>query len=220
VDGFLLARNIHLQINQKYSEKKLTLILEKTGFDASRLHKAAKLLADAEHPVIVIGGEFASMQNYEALLHLALFAQGEKIPILIIKGKANSLAAAQLHYKVEPDNKPIETALIALGDETPNDVLVERCEGIPSLIVYASYPSVLTERADVILPATMWAEESGHYLSTDGRLQESKPALIAPEGVRSSLEVINALADLVGLKSVKTWKEALTAEPISVQLKM
>jgi NADH dehydrogenase/NADH:ubiquinone oxidoreductase subunit G len=220
VDGFLLARNIHLQINQKYSEKKLTLILEKTGFDASRLHKAAKLLADAEHPVIVIGGEFASMQNYEALLHLALFAQGENIPILIIKGKANSLAAAQLHYKVEPDNKPIGTALIALGDETPNDVLVERSEGIPSLIVYASYPSALTERADVILPATMWAEESGHYLSTDGRLQESKPALIAPEGVRSSLEVINTLADLVGLKSAKTWKEALTAEPISVQLKM
>ncbi|HOR78479.1 MAG TPA: molybdopterin-dependent oxidoreductase, partial [Anaerolineaceae bacterium] len=220
VDGFLLARNIHLQINQKYSEKKLTLILEKTGFDASRLHKAAKLLADAEHPVIVIGGEFASMQNYEALLHLALFAQGENIPILIIKGKANSLAAAQLHYKVEPDNKPIETALIALGDETPSPLLIERCEGIPSLIVYASYPSALTERADIILPATMWAEESGHYLSTDGRLQESKPALIAPEGVRSSLEVISTLADLVGLKSVKTWKEALTAEPISVQLKM
>jgi len=38
--------------------------------------------------------------------------------------------------------------------------------------------------------------------------------------VHSSLEVINALADLVGLKSMKTWKEALTAEPISVQLKM
>jgi hypothetical protein len=32
--------------------------------------------------------------------------------------------------------------------------------------------------------------------------------------------VINALSDLVGLKVVKTWKEALTAEPISVQLKM
>jgi len=71
-----------------------------------------------------------------------------------------------------------------------------------------------------MLPATIWAEESGYYLSTDGRLQESKTALIAPEGVRSSLEVINALADLVGLSSMKTWKEALTAEPVSVQLKM
>ncbi len=220
VNGFLYARNIHMQINQKYYEKKLAAVLENTDMDANRLQKAARLLADAVHPVIVIGGDFATEDNYEALLQLVLFAQGEGIPILIIKGKANSLAAAQLHYKVEPDSKTIETALIALGDETPNDVLVERCKGIPSLIVYASYPSALTERADVILPATMWAEESGHYLSTDGRLQQSNPALIAPEGVRSSLEVINALADLVGLKSMKTWKEALTAEPISVQLKM
>ena len=220
VNGFLYARNIHMQINQKYYEKKLAAVLENTDMDANRLQKAARLLADAVHPVIVIGGDFATEDNYEALLQLVLFAQGEGIPILIIKGKANSLAAAQLRYQVEPDSKTIETALIALGDETPNDVLVERCKGIPSLIVYASYPSALTERADVILPATMWAEESGHYLSTDGRLQQSNPALIAPEGVRSSLEVINALADLVGLKSVKTWKEALTAEPISVQLRM
>ena len=220
VNGFLYARNIHMQINQKYYEKKLAAVLENTDMDANRLQKAARLLADAVHPVIVIGGDFATEDNYEALLQLVLFAQGEGIPILIIKGKANSLAAAQLRYQVEPDSKTIETALIALGDETPNDVLVERCKGIPSLIVYASYPSALTERADVILPATMWAEESGHYLSTDGRLQQSNPALIAPEGVRSSLEVINALADLVGLKSMKTWKEALTAEPISVQLKM
>jgi formate dehydrogenase major subunit len=220
VDGFLLARNIHLQINQKYSEKKLATILEKTGIHADHLHKAAKLLADAEHPVIVIGGEFASMQNYEALLHLALFAQGENIPLLIIKGKANSLAAAQLHYQVLPDNKPLDAALIALGDETPSQMLIESCEGIPSLVVYASYPSTLTERADVILPATMWAEESGHYLSTDGCMQVSNPALIAPEGVRSSVEVINALADLAGLSGMKTWKEALTAEPVSVQLKM
>ena len=220
VNGFLYARNIHMQINQKYYEKKLAAVLENTDMDANRLQKAARLLADAVHPVIVIGGDFATEDNYEALLQLVLFAQGEGIPILIIKGKANSLAAAQLRYQVLPDSKTIETALIALGDETPNDVLVERCKGIPSLIVYASYPSALTERADVILPATMWAEESGHYLSTDGRLQQSNPALIAPEGVRSSLEVINALADLVGLKSVKTWKEALTAEPISVQLKM
>ena len=220
VNGFLYARNIHMQINQKYYEKKLAAVLENTDMDANRLQKAARLLADAVHPVIVIGGDFATEDNYEALLQLVLFAQGEGIPILIIKGKANSLAAAQLRYQVLPDSKTIETALIALGDETPNDVLVERCKGIPSLVVYASYPSALTERADVILPATMWAEESGHYLSTDGRLQESKPALIAPEGVRSSLEVISTLADLVGLKSVKTWKEALTAEPISVQLKM
>jgi formate dehydrogenase major subunit len=220
VDGFLLARNIHLQINQKYSEKKLAPILEKTGMDANRLHKAAYLLAEAEHPVIVIGGEFATQANYEALLHIALFAQGEKIPILIIKGKANSLAAALLQYRTALDGKPLQAALVALGDEAPDQALIKRCEGIPSLVVYASYPSALTERADVILPATMWAEESGHYLSTDGRLQESKPALIAPEGVRSSLEVINALADLVGLSSMKTWKEALTAKPASVQLKL
>ena len=220
VDGFLLARNIHLQINQKYSEKKLAPILEKTGMDANRLHKAAYLLAEAEHPVIVIGGEFATQANYEALLHISLFAQGEKIPILIIKGKANSLAAALLQYRTALDGKPLQAALVALGDEAPDQALIKRCEGIPSLVVYASYPSALTERADVVLPATMWAEESGHYLSTDGRLQESKPALIAPEGVRSSLEVINALADLVGLSSIKTWKEALTAKPASVQLKL
>jgi anaerobic selenocysteine-containing dehydrogenase len=220
VDGVLFARNIHLQINQKYSEKKLASILEKTGIDANRLHKAARLLAEAEHPVIVIGAEFATQANYEALLHIALFAQGEKIPILIIKGKANSLAAAQLNYQVALDRMPVQAALIALGDEAPTQELIERCQQIPSLIVYASAPSPLTERADVVLPATMWAEEGGHYLSTDGRLQVKHPAIVAPHGVRTSLEMINALADIAGQSITKDWKEALMAKPASVQLKL
>lgn len=111
--------------------------------DANRLQKAARLLADAVHPVIVIGGDFATEDNYEALLQLVLLPKREGIPIRIIKGKANSLAAAQLHYKVEPDSKTIETARIAPAMKPSNDVLVERCKGIPSLIVYASYPQRL-----------------------------------------------------------------------------
>ncbi|MER5981509.1 molybdopterin oxidoreductase family protein [Streptomyces sp. NPDC001787] len=52
--------------------------------------------------------------------------------------------------------------------------------------------------ADVVLPVTQWAEESGTTTSLEGRVLLRRQAVTAPDGVRSDLEVLRALAALLG----------------------
>ncbi|MEE1738627.1 molybdopterin oxidoreductase family protein [Streptomyces sp. BE147] len=52
--------------------------------------------------------------------------------------------------------------------------------------------------ADVVLPVTQWAEESGTTTSLEGRVLLRRQAVTAPDGVRSDLEVLRALAARLG----------------------
>ncbi|GAA1353807.1 molybdopterin oxidoreductase family protein [Streptomyces beijiangensis] len=52
--------------------------------------------------------------------------------------------------------------------------------------------------ADVVLPVTQWAEETGTTTNLEGRVLLRKRALSAPEGVRSDLEVLHGLAAALG----------------------
>ena len=88
---------------------------------------------------------------------------------------------------------------MALGDDTPSQRLIQRLEKAPFLAVQASYVSRLTAMADVVLPVEMWAEQEGHYLNLEGRLQKANRVLTAPEGVRSNADALEALAGKLGL---------------------
>ncbi|MFZ4301113.1 molybdopterin oxidoreductase family protein [Streptomyces cinereoruber] len=52
--------------------------------------------------------------------------------------------------------------------------------------------------ADVVLPVTQWAEETGTMTNLEGRVLLRRRALAPPAGVRSDLEVLHGLADLLG----------------------
>ena len=51
--------------------------------------------------------------------------------------------------------------------------------------------------ADVVLPVTQWAEESGTMTNLEGRVLLRQRAAVPPPGVRTDLEVIAALARLL-----------------------
>jgi NADH dehydrogenase/NADH:ubiquinone oxidoreductase subunit G len=83
--------------------------------------------------------------------------------------------------------------------------------------VQASHVSPLTEHADVVLPVTAWAEQEGHYLNLDGRLQKAVGAIDAPRGIESNLSVLQSLATRMGqstsaasASSATAWKEPLS----------
>ena len=87
------------------------------------------------------------------------------------KGKANSLVAQQIGL-----NKPFElnghqAAFVVLGDEEPSQNTIKKLEKVPFLVVQASYQSALTAKADVVLPVTAWLEQSGYYVTCDGKVQ-------------------------------------------------
>lgn len=218
VNGFTSAWHTLMYENDKLAEETLNALEGKTGIEVTQIIKAAKLLKDAQKPVFVFGKNFANEKGYEAFMRMVLFAKQIHASVVVIKGEANSIAAAQLSYQNNFKSDGIRAALLILGDESPSDELVRQVENIPFLAVYGTYPSALTQRANVILPAVTWAEETGHYLSSDGHLQEKIQAVIPPAGVRDSCSTLRALADLMQVSPTGDWREQITASSSSVVL--
>ncbi|WP_077795908.1 molybdopterin oxidoreductase family protein [Streptomyces sp. JHA26] len=54
--------------------------------------------------------------------------------------------------------------------------------------------------ADVVLPVTQWAEETGTTTSLEGRVLLRRRAITPPDGVRSDLEVLHGLAGRLGVE--------------------
>ncbi|MFH0175885.1 molybdopterin oxidoreductase family protein [Streptomyces cacaoi] len=76
-------------------------------------------------------------------------------------------------------------------------------ERIKSLEFLAVCDVVLSETAalaNVVLPVTQWAEETGTTTSLEGRVLLRRQAITAPEGVRSDLEVLHELAARLGVE--------------------
>lgn len=81
----------------------------------------------------------------------------------------------------------------------PNAGHVE--ERLRSLDFLAVADVVLSETAalaDVVLPVTQWAEETGTTTNLEGRVLLRRKAVSAPPGVRSDLELLGSLASLLG----------------------
>ncbi|MFE9770714.1 molybdopterin oxidoreductase family protein [Streptomyces sp. NPDC005931] len=76
-------------------------------------------------------------------------------------------------------------------------------ERIRSLDFLAVCDVVLSETAalaDVVLPVTQWAEETGTTTNLEGRVLLRRRAITPPPGVRSDLEVLHELAARLGVE--------------------
>ncbi|RPH56191.1 MAG: hypothetical protein EHM81_13475, partial [Chloroflexi bacterium] len=195
-----------------------------SGVALDTLTRAARILAHSVSPVILFGKGITAQRDeklVEALVSLATLVgavDSERVGLISLKGEANSLAAAQLRLDQPFKLNGHKAVFVALGDDYPSKRLVGRMEKVPYLVVQASYASALTEKADVVLPATIWAEQEGHYLNLDGRLQKATKTLAAPAGVREPAEVLTEIATRVNLAVHTDWQTALHARIAMVAL--
>ncbi|MER7664768.1 MULTISPECIES: molybdopterin oxidoreductase family protein [unclassified Streptomyces] len=74
----------------------------------------------------------------------------------------------------------------------------ERLRSLDFLAVADVVLSETAALADVVLPVTQWAEETGTTTNLEGRVLLRRRAVSAPPGVRSDLEILGALAALLG----------------------
>ncbi|HEY9370004.1 molybdopterin oxidoreductase family protein [Streptomyces sp.] len=89
----------------------------------------------------------------------------------------------------------------------------ERLRSLDFLAVADVVLSETAELADVVLPVTQWAEETGTTTNLEGRVLLRRQALTPPAGVRSDLQVMNGLAALLGWeKGFPTDAEEVFAE--------
>jgi len=217
----LAARaRVRLELNAGEEAKFLTNLLAAFDHetDDEGLNRAANILKSANNPCIVYGKTLAENADETALETLLTIAQKLDAALIGVKGEANSMAAAQLGLEKTFEKNGYESVFIALGDDKPSQKLVKRLEDIPFVVVQATYMSQLTGNADVVLPVTMWAEQSGSYLSLDGRLQKIGKALDAPEGILTSNESLLKIAETLSIEPDTDWKTTLLKRVPTVQI--
>nr|WP_258054534.1 molybdopterin oxidoreductase family protein [Streptomyces sp. Ru71] len=76
--------------------------------------------------------------------------------------------------------------------------VTRRLSALDLLVVADFVPSETAALADVVLPVTQWAEEDGTVTNLEGRVLRRRAVVDAPAGVRTDLEVLNALAVRLG----------------------
>jgi assimilatory nitrate reductase catalytic subunit len=94
-------------------------------------------------------------------------------------------------------------ALLVFGSNpavsAPHAAHIERrLDSLDFLMVSDFFLSETAERADVVLPSAQWAEEEGTMTNLEGRVLLRRKAMDPPEGVRTDLTVISALAARLG----------------------
>lgn len=189
-------------------------IIENEGFVAHRAYRLLENIKNWQHPVVILGKEFAKLENLETLKKLVRYSQEVGAKVVILKGDTNSFAASLLGLELNPEigNSPV--TIYAIGDGHACHHAVEGMKNDGFKIVQTSYLDEFSELADVVLPCKIWAEEEGHYLTTDGRIELNRQAIIPGEQQRSVSEVLGELAEKSGFSLQSDW-QAVLADKIS-----
>lgn len=205
------------QLDQPIDPAKYDLVevSRTTGIPAETIKAAAQRLAAAQKPAVVYGKGITQSDSatvLKALLDLARLVgalSAASSTVLSLKGEANSLAAHLYGLDKTFQTQDQQVAYLAVGDDYTSQRLLQRLEAVPFKIVQASYASSLTAIADVVLPVEMWAEQDGHFLNLEGRLQAVQRGLTPPEEVRSHIDILEAVAAQLDLGLDSAWQDEL-----------
>ena len=190
------------KLTAQLSAYRLGAVAVATGVSPEDVAQLARSLATAKRPLVLYGGPFvASADLATSAVSLALLAGGlenGKVPALGLTAGTNGVAAAHLADGRGLYDLANATALfIALGD-SPTDGIDGSLRVAEFLAVQAAYPSALTERADVVLPAQTWAERHGTFTAGDGSRRDFARLVPSPDGVPNDLETLAALGARLG----------------------
>ncbi len=194
-------------------------LCQQIGLDAEAVKAFTADAPNWQKPVIVIGREVANSRNLDVLRKLLYFAKSINAKVVALKGKANTLTASLLGMKPYDQAETAKVAFIAMGDGKACQEAQALVRSVGFKIVLSAYENELTEQADIVLPATMWAEESGHYLSSDGCVKESKQSLEPSENAKTTAEVMFHLADRIGFKLNKSLEIITNKKETSIAIK-
>ena len=179
----------------------LTGLIEK----APQFAAATALIGAAQRPVIVYGR--IDPAAFGKLIELAKSIGAQ---VIGTKGAPNSFAASQLKLDRPFALNGHQAVYVALGDGLVTERLMKHLAKAPFIVAQASYASPVTDLADVVLPVEMWAEQDGHFVNLEGRVQAAHKALTAPGEVKSNVEALRAVAARLGFETSADWQAELT----------
>lgn len=186
--------NLHLEDISAHAESPFARLRHAYHLNISGLKQLRSAVAAAARPVVLYAGGL-STSVYAALRELP--AHARFLPLVV---GANTRGASKLGLTARPVSGQAIYAL--LGDELPGTNVPRTIPAsVPDtrfILVQAAYESAWTAVADVVLPARLWSEQSGHIVSMDGQSHTMHPLLVPPASVKSDLDVMLGLAKELG----------------------
>ncbi len=206
----------------------LTYPIEQLGSDIAVLekiadgsHSFAKVLTQAERPMIVLGAGAITRKDGEAVLHLAAriaadtgmigpagsHTEGGWNGFNILHNAASRVAALDLDFL--PLNGGRDVADIMDGAQKggidfvyllgADEMDVTRL-GQAFVVYQGTHGDVGAHRADVILPGAAYTEKDGLYTNLEGRVQRGRRATFPPGDAREDWAILRALSDVLGVR--------------------
>lgn len=136
---------------------------------------AADLYADAKKAMIVFTQNFVTTETASMLADLALLSGHIGAPrngIVQVKSKNNSQGLIDMGISAGAEAMEGVKALLVFGEEPDLD-----CSDLEFLMVSDTHMTELAAKADVVLPATGFANADGTYTNTERRLQAVERAI-------------------------------------------
>lgn len=202
--------------------------LKKIGFNPAAIaafREIRQAFTDALNPIVITGRPFGIQDPFvlaEAfrLAYRKGFFQENTLRLVLLKPGGNSAGAWKLGISSaeEPGYKNRwRGGLLFLGETDAMNVPgLDPGKAVDFLTVVGPHlPENLADKAQVMLPAPLWAEEGGTFTSLDGHeTAYRKKTLTAPEGLKDSWEIFFSLAERVGFLPEYRTREELSQRAV------
>lgn len=175
-------------------------------------HEFNKRLSTAKNAHIIIGSDLENhLPNYSELVQrfaaLANKSSAEKLP----DGTARNVTSGVLQQFVGPLSgyeigikyksiDEIKKPSVILNFGNDNDGFLSKivAKNKDAFIVYiGTQGDEGAAYADIVLPVSAWTEANGTYVSTEGRVQQSKKVVPSPGQAKDEWKLIRTLSELV-----------------------
>ncbi|KAJ7960072.1 NADH dehydrogenase [ubiquinone] iron-sulfur protein 1, mitochondrial [Quillaja saponaria] len=172
---------------------------------AERRHPFYSTLANAKHPVIIVGAGLFEREDKDTIFStVETIAENAKVVrpdwnglnVLLL----NAAQAAALDLGLVPESgNSIESAkfVYLMGAD---DVNLDKIPGDAFVVYQGHHGDRSVYRANVIFPAAAFSEKEGIYENTEGYAQQTFPAVPTVGDARDDWKIIRALSEVAGIK--------------------
>ena len=191
----------------------LTYGYEPLGADFPNLEQFAESESGREGDLVIVGQAALRGENGEAALAAAMEIAGGGIGMLILHVSASRVGAMDVGFTCAGGiSQAVDGArtIYNLGADE-----IDIPQG-PFVIYQGSHGDRGALRADLVLPAAAFTEESGIFVNTEGRPQLAAKATFPPGEAKENWAIIRAvsgaLGDALAYNSLAVLRRALGAE--------
>jgi len=159
-------------------------------------HPFAEKLKNAKRPMIIVGSNSQAQGEGKAVLDQVQALAGKyNVEYNYLHNRASTVAALDLGLKSQGVATGLDECQIVFNLGA-NEGKFKRKDG-QFVVFIGTHGEAGAREADVILPAAAYTEKHATFVNTEGRAQQTRPAVHPPGAARVDWQIIRALSETV-----------------------